>query len=150
MPDPVPTTFDDSPRAPAARNGTGVPAVRPWTAFKGQTSIAANQSPPTSITGCVHTQQSYIEWLVKPPAGVTRYTVVLGRWCRALQGTHEVVDEWVETHRIDRDGPSARMIPAVETGLDRCALYITGIQGDATGEFSLFYRHTSIAPVQLT
>lgn len=109
---------------------------RPWNYTEGW--YLADMAAPTTWRQCVVPGRApNVEFLVLPPAGVTQYTVVVGRWVVVGKPVDESM--WVETEQHVCNGPS--IIP-VKANTDPVSAYVVGIQGDTTGGIKLAYRES--------
>jgi hypothetical protein len=117
------------------RNGPVL--ARPWKSYLYKSGwYTADMSAPTDWRQLI-VPETYaaIEFLVIPPAGVTSYTVVEGRWVVVGKPVDESL--WVETEQHVCNGPT---IIRVEANTDPAGIYLKGIQGDTTGGIKLAWR----------
>jgi len=115
----------------------GFNLARPWKAYHYRSGwVVADMTAPASFRECIIPGTfDAVEFLVIPPAGVTQFSVIEGRWIVVDKPVDETI--WVETEQHTCNGPTIIRVLA-ET--DPVAVYITGIQGDATGGLKMAYR----------
>jgi len=132
--------------------------------YRGGEDFQAAMSAPNGPSKCIaFAHASRVEFIVAPPAGVTAYTLHVGRWSRST--THEKIqalkdaadpdapgtnergdslDGWVEADTLAVTGTSPLPYATldVETHGDLVGCYITTLTGTPTGAqvFRFFAR----------
>ncbi len=124
-------------RVPASTR-FGPELARPLKRYKAGRNITAAESEPAEWNACALAgKHEWVEFVVKPAAGVTGYTVAWGRWLYAARGDVAVVDEWLEVGRATYEGTADILF---RTQGDPVGLWLVAIgAGSVTPGSEFFY-----------